>query len=397
MKTTSFLVLAVVTFVVAVAAVATVWQRERSTLGAYERQALYPGLGDRINDVDKIAIETKSDGAITISRKDGKWGLDERSGYPVDFEKVRRALIDVSDIETIEPRTADPDKYKKLQVEDPDGETASSIRFRAWEGDTELADLVIGRTRAVDLGGGVFVRRYDEPRSWLATGDFQPPRRLILWLDRNIVNVDQRRIRSAEITRPDGGTVRIEKTDPAAEDYTLVGPVPEGRQAKPAHDLRALASALDFLIFEDVRPHGEVDFAAAEAVVGRFETYDGLQVTVRAVEQDGKTWTDVALAEGTRSEDLDAFVAEHKGKDSREGRIADLMQPPEAIAETIAEKNAFIGRWAYELTGYKTGVIRSSIESLTEAKKAEEQPSAEKPAEGGEGGAAQPPSQPQQQ
>ena len=217
MRLKPFIALAAVTIVVAAGALYTLSQRESATRGTTESRPLYPGLTDRINDVDRLTIQTSADGTITLQREGGQWGMVERYDYPVDFEKVRNALIEVAAINTIEPRTSKPELYEKLQVEDVEGELSNSIRITAATGDETAADLIVGKTRPAEEGGGVFVRKAGEEQSWLAEGSFQPQRKFVQWLDRNIVNVDQRRIRRVEVTRPDGRGVVGAKENPTDE------------------------------------------------------------------------------------------------------------------------------------------------------------------------------------
>ena len=71
-------------------------------------------------------------------------------------------------------------------------------------GDETLADLLVGRDRPAEVGGGVFVRKAGENQTWLASGSYQPNRRAIQWLDRNIVNIDSRRVHRVTMQHADG-------------------------------------------------------------------------------------------------------------------------------------------------------------------------------------------------
>lgn len=365
MRLKSFIVLAAVTILVAAGAFYALNQRESSTRGTVTSQPLFPGLTDRINEIDRLTIQTSADGTITLVRDGDDWGMAERHGYPADFEKIRNALIEIAALNTLEPRTSKPELYEKLQVEDVENELSSSIRVTAAAGDETVADLIVGRTRPAEEGGGVFVREVGEEQSWLAEGSIQPQRKFVQWLDRNIVNVDQRRVRMVEMTRPDGQGVVVSKAHPADEEYTLETTVPEGRKVKPDSELRALASITDFLILEDVRPEEEVDFTSSP-IVDRFLTFDGLELVMEVVEQDDRSWVRVTAGPADRLEGLDAFVQENEGQDSREGRIADQMKTPEEIETEIASINDRVGGWAYRVTDYKTGKLRTTIENITE-------------------------------
>src|SRR3546814_10374676 len=122
-----------------------------------------------------------------------------------------------------------------------------------------------------------------------------------------------------------------------ATDYALVWKVPAGREAKPAHELEALASITDFLILEDVRPAEGLDFAEP-AVVVETVTYDGLTLRFEGVESDGHLWVRLLPATGTADPALAAFVEANKGQDSAAGRTANQFKTAEQVAETAKAK-----------------------------------------------------------
>lgn len=370
MKPATFAALAIATVVVAGAAYYATMQRDAVISDPWERQPLYPDLLERVNDVTSVQVATQADGTITMTKQDDGWTVAERHEYAADFGKIRDALVELASMETLEPKTQKPEKFPELGVENveaPEGETTNSIRFTAKAGDDVLADLLIGRVRPEDIGKGVFVRKHGEDQAWLATGSFQPPRQALQWLDRSVVNIDSRRILEVTVAHPDGDSFTVRRQDMGGENMAYVSPVPEGKEPKPAHELNNMANIPDFLIFDDVRPADEIT-GTADPVVSTYRTYDGLTLTLTAVEQDGQTWVKGRAAESPRAEGVDAFVEEHKGKDSTAGRIADEFRSADAVAEEIAAMNEHLSPWAYSLTEYKSGkVIQRSVGLLQDA------------------------------
>ena len=359
MKPATFAALAVTTAVVAGGAYYATLQRDANIADPWERQPLYPNLMEQANDATSIRVASQADGTITITKNGDIWTVAERHDYPADFDKIREALVELANMETLEPKTNKPENFAELYVEDveaPDGATTNSIRFTARANDKVLADLLVGRTRPKDIGEGVFVRKHGENQVWLANGSFQPNRRALQWLDRNVVNIDARRIMQVTVSHPDGDTFSVERSEMGSEDMAYASPVPEGRQPKPAHEMNNMASVPDFLIFQEVRPADEVAWTA-DPVVSTYRTFDGLTLTMTAVEQDGDIWVKASAAESPRADGLDAFIAEHQGKDSTAGRIADEFLSPDEVAAEIAAMNERLAPWAYQLTDYKSGKV----------------------------------------
>ena len=368
MKPRNFLILLVLT-VAAAAAAAAVLVEERARGGDPVAGAmLYPGLLERVNDIDFVEVTTAADGTVSARRTDGRWGVVQRHGYPADFKMLSRMLYDLARIELIEPRTSKPALYPKIRVEDQGESGALSIRIVAKAGGETAADLLVGFARPEELGGGVFVRRSGEAQSWLAEGGFQPVQRLTRFLQRNIANVEQRRIRRTRLTHADGETVTVFKAGPEETVWMLEEPLPEGRKAKETHELSPLTSWLDFLIFDDVRPAGEVDFSKP-LVSGRFETFDGLVVEVRMAERDGDYWVALAAAPGTADPRVEPLLEARRTMDADklEGSLQMALRTPDEVAGELGQINAVAGGWAYRVTDYKTDKFRTRLAQLTEA------------------------------
>jgi hypothetical protein len=369
MKITTFAALAVVTAAVAGGAYWATQQRDAMVADPWTKQALYPGLVERLNDVTSLRVATQADGPLTMTKGADGWTLAEKNGYAVDFSKVRQTLVELASLETLEPKTQKPENFSALSVEDvaaPEGTTTRSISVTAKAGDTVLADLLVGRTRPKDVGAGVFVRKNGENQAWLANGSYQPNQKALQWLDRNVVNIDSRRVRTVVVTHPDGDTFTVAKPEIGSEDMAYGSPVPEGLEPKPVHEMNNMASVTDFLILEDVRPASEIDWGVPQ-VVSTYETYDGVLLTVTAVKAGDQTWVRAAATTSAQADGIDAFIAEHKGKDSSTGRIADQFLSADAAANAVETINKRLENWAYRLTDYKSGKVTQRSADMLQA------------------------------
>lgn len=338
--------------------------QERKSLqsAAFEPGPLLPGIEQRINDVDEARLESQEGGVVTLQRKDGQWTVAEKSGHPANVERATRILKHIATLKALEPKTKKPENHKRLNLDDPSDADSLATRITLKAGADTVADLVVGLNRPPAHGGGAFVRLWGEDQTWLTEGEFKPRRRQLDLLERTVVNVDGRRIRLAQIEHPPAGDAQanarseiilIGKAAPDQPKYSLGAEVPEGASAKADHELSSVARIGDFLVFEDVRLASEVDMTGA--VVGTFDTFDGLRTVLSAKRQDdGEIWVTVKASTVERSPNLDAFIAEHKGKDSEQGRIADQFKSAEEIAAEAKKWAAQTAKWAYRLTSYKS-------------------------------------------
>jgi len=147
--------------------VAGVWLagRESSTGPGVGTGALYPGLKEELNAVNAIRLYKAGDARVVeLVRKDDVWKVSERDNYPADDGKLRKLLIAIADAKTAEQKTADPQQYATLGVEDTKGSGATSLRIELV-GTQKPVDLIVGKEA---VGGRAnYVRRAGEPQSWL--------------------------------------------------------------------------------------------------------------------------------------------------------------------------------------------------------------------------------------
>ncbi len=334
------MVLAVVTAVSVVGAAVATYQRADATAAA--GALLVPGLMERINDIAVIRVERGAQ-TMNLVLEDGRWTLAEKSGYPARFEVVKTALVALGRLKTIEAKTAKAALYPKLWLGDPGSAEAKSTRLTMLDdAGASLGAIIVGKTRAGAAGrAGVYVRRPDEARAWLADGDPKLPADAIDWLDRKLIDLARERIASARLEAPDGATVEVTRADAGQRDFTLAG-VPEGQKIKSAGSVNAVAWTLERLRFDDVTSADRVDFATAAAGTATFTGFDGLTVQVTLAAKDDATW---ARLEASADDDA----------------------KPEAHDEAAAIRARTQG-WAFRLPELKLEKLRTRLADLIEAK-----------------------------
>lgn len=332
-----------------------------------------PGLDVKVNQADNVRLESQEGGVLELKRGDDTdWTIATHYGYPANQERVANLLKRVATLKTVEPKTAKPENHAQLNLDDPAGENALGTRITVKADDKILIDMVAGLSRVAAESGSVFIRRWDTDETWLAEGEFKPRRRLLDLIDRNVVNVDGRRIRTAHITHPDGNggqeSAVVAKATPDQAEYTLAAAVPDGMQPKASHELSTAARVTEFLILEKVLPAG--DISLKNPIVSVYETFDGIRISFTSAKQaDGKIWTTVNASAAPRWDGLDIFMSQYKGEDSETGRIADQFKTADAVAAEIAAISSKTNGWAYLPTDYKASQITVTAADLLETPK----------------------------
>ena len=154
MKPKSFISLAVLTAVFVIAAIWSFGNQRGLTSISVDRARAFPQLIENVNDVATVTIVSNK-AKFTIARIGDGWGLAEKGGYKVSFEKVKSAIVGLGELKLLESKTADAARYERLQVENPGSLEAKSIGVDLKDKDGEtMASGVIGKRHVGLFGQG---------------------------------------------------------------------------------------------------------------------------------------------------------------------------------------------------------------------------------------------------
>ncbi|MDX9860240.1 MAG: DUF4340 domain-containing protein [Rhodospirillales bacterium] len=322
----SLLGLGVVTVAVAVAAAVSVANRYAGTPVVQDETPVFEGLEERLNSVGGLTVKTAED-EYTIQRDGAVWTLVEKQGYPVDSERARTVLFQLSQLRLAEAKTRIPERYPRLEVEDPSGENAKSARLTVKDVAGEaLADVIVGKPKTNLAGGvgGTYLRKPDDAQAWLARGALDLRKRAVDWLVKDVIDIDEKRIRRIETKRPNEEPVVLFKEK--AEDAAFrMESLPDGKTAKK-DELNGFGTALSDLDLLDVVPSEQKPLSADSGAMAKVETFDGLVIQLFMEESD------------------DGIFARF------EAVAATGLPEIEKEAEAI---NARVGKWVYLVPEYK--------------------------------------------
>ena len=259
-------------------------------------QPVFPGLKAIINNVSEMSVSTQSE-IITVHKDEKAWRVKEKHEYPADLGTVREALISLAELKILESKTRKPELYEKLGLQDVDaeGSLSTGVTLKDATGNI-LADVIIGNDRSAKGNGGrkeIFVRKPGDPQTWLVEGRFTVEKNPSAWLDKKLVQIETKRVRRLSVTHPDKTRLVVEKGKPADLDYQVAN-LPEGLEIQSQFTVNNIVSTVTSLSLDDVKPVSEVPFDAQPVVTAVFETFDGLEGTVRLLRQDDKDYVQLS-------------------------------------------------------------------------------------------------------
>lgn len=351
MNKSTFRNLAIVLFAL-VAILIGVEMSERRATTAGSSGLLFPELKGRINDVNSLLIEAPGEEAITISNASGTWSVANRDDYPAQVGKIRELLLALADAQVLEEKTANPERYGALGVNDPELPDSRGVRVAIAGDDFEFA-LIVGD---INQGSNRYVRIADQPQSLLIDADPALPETIGGWLRSDLVDIESSRVSQVSIRHADDELIEILRSE--GETEFEVQDLPDGRELSYPTVVNGMASVLTDLQLEDVRraPPGEPQ------TVTRFETFAGLRLRVGvysdADDPDGNRWIDLQAAANEMADEDEAVGADGVEADSGDDNDA---------AATAAALNDRLGGWQFRVAGYKLDQLSRRWEDLLKA------------------------------
>jgi hypothetical protein len=336
-KRSFLLLLAATIFLVAAAAYALV-TGDRAVTPVPQAQLVFPKLAGQLGDLAWMRTsrgKVKTDFNLIA----GRWTVVEKGNYPAAPGKVRHLLLGLAGLTLVEPKTARPELFARLELDDPSNGKSTLVGLQDRTGKT-VAELIVGKVRHDRFGGGndgVYVRNPGEERTWLARGSLSLPHDVVDWLDRRIVDIPAARIASVTLTAPDGG-ILVLRRDPGGK-FAVADP-PEGATFKGDAALAAPAGVLTGLELDDVKPATELRPPPSAVTTAEFATSDGLTVTLRLFGSGKADWVAVSAAAGG-----------------------------DAAGKEAATLNGKLARWVYAIPGARAKLLRTKLGDLVEPKK----------------------------
>jgi hypothetical protein len=351
MNRKQFLFLIVVLLVVGGAGLALFWKDYSAyrDSGAKIGARLLPDL--KIAEVAEIRLQDAKNQA-TLARKEKQWVVEERGGYPADFDAISALMVKLIELKVTQSEQVAAKLYPRLNLGEPGkGEGAGTvIEFRDAAGKT-LARIILGKTvlkkdPVNPLPGardGVPAGRYVLPPGAkdrvvavsdpLNAAEADPAK----WLEKDFFKAE--RIRTLAVG-PEGGAPqwKVTRNEEWGEWRFANGGKLDASAAVTA------ANKLGTMRFVDVVPDPGSD-PVHPGTVAVAETFDNLTYRVRIAKR--KAGDDYQLSFTVSGTPPRKRVPEKGEKpDEKEQRDKDFAETLKALDARIAAEKA-LAKWTY--------------------------------------------------
>ena len=357
---TSRKVLILAVAAIAVLAVALLLTQRATSSRTKPASVLYPDLKSELASITAVQVFKAGDAqTVELARKDNQWVVTERAGYPANTSKVNKLLIALSEAKPVEEKTANPENYPTLGVEDLKELSASGTRLEL-QGVSSPVNLIVGKSAGTR---GAYVRRAGESTSWLIDQNLDVSDAPGEWLRTSIIDVGADRVQSVTVATEGAKPYTVEKSARADADFRTTA-VPKGKKAD-TFTVNGFASALSHLNLSDVHAAREFEGGkpSSHATV---RTFDGLVVDVDGWTKDGKHFIAVRTSydEGLAKRfHVETKPAEKAANDESE---ASAKPATDNVAETAKTTDDQLKEWVFEIPDYKYEALFKPSSALVE-------------------------------
>lgn len=371
--------------IAAVLIIVAVFMAEQQKPGAPPtNQPVFPELKAVINDVTELRVTTQS-GTITLHRQEDTWRLKEKYDYQADLGTVRETLIGLAELTTLEPKTRKPELYEKLGLQDVDAEGSLSTGITLKDATGKVvAAAILGNDRSAQGKSGykeIFIRKPGDLQTWLVQGRLTVEKNPGKWLDKELTQIETKRVRRMTVTHPDKTRLVVEKAKPTDLNYQ-VADLPEGLEIESQFTVNNIVSTVTSLSLEDVQPVSEIPFDDQPVVTVVFETFDGLEGTVQLLPKDEKNYVTISAVfnpdliwkpeperEAEPEKESEPEAGEQSDVDTQDKEADTNPEQPKIKSEAevkaeIEALNKRVGDWVYVIPKFRADTLLKKPQDL---------------------------------
>jgi hypothetical protein len=340
-------------------------------------------MGDRlfadlpVNAVAGVTI-ADTENRVTLVRGEKVWQVDERDGYPADFDELRDTVVKLSRLKIGRSFSASPESLVRLSLmapSAPDTEGGGTRVVLTDQSSNILADITLGQVREADGGGsgGQYLKKAGTDTVFLVDGDFRFLKTApAQWLDKEILSIDAEDVASVVCFTGDSQTPVYSLTRPEQGETPRMTPIPEGRTADSAK-IDQVFDALAPLTLDDVKAgEGTPPGGESDRVRLVYHLHDGRRISIFP-ESDGEdkyTLRVTAEADEVEAAAADAAAAGAPEDEAPKGEV----EAPETAApatKTARQLNEELSPWVFSVKKWQFDSFITRPESLLEEVKTE--------------------------
>jgi len=343
------------------------------------------GVGEKLfaefplNDITRVDI-IESTQQVSLVKSGELWTVQERSGYPADYGKLRDMLRKFWEMKVTKPVRVPESRLKALQLQPPDQGSSVQVDFKGAS-DATLASVRLGANSTQEGGdnspmgmpGGMANGRYVMVDNKLDTialvsdtlSDVQPDP--ASWISKDFLKIEKLKSISVTATNAESSwtLTRPSETGTWALEEPREGETLDSSKVSSANYL--LSSAY----FNDVQPGGE-DHPLTDPREAVLKTFDDFAYTLKLAKLPDAE--DYALQISVTAElPASRTPAEEDKEEDKETLDKEFKDRMDALKAKLEKERKF-GDWTYVLSKWSVDFLLKNRSDLLAAKTEGENP-----------------------
>ncbi len=308
-----------------------------------------------LNDIAEIKIASFNSN-FTIKRDEENWYLPNLAKYPVPLDKIKKLIVGVAQLETIEPKTKNPNLHGELGLNNIDNENNSANYVSLINTENkEIAAILVGNDSKFGIETR-YVRKPSENQTWLVWRNFDVPKNQIDWLDESLFKIERWRVADVEIIHPNNQKLLI-KRENYAEQYFKIQNLDEDTLPMNPYVGNQIGSVLEKLSLLDIRPRTEINFTnKATKVI--YTSFDGLKISIITELINGVNWSTFDIS-------YDPKLRRELPKDGPINVGLPDMLNIEEVKNDALKLNMKVNKWAFSFKNSVHQKFNTKIEDIT--------------------------------
>ncbi len=248
------------------------------------RPPLLPALQGRVEQVRALEIRHGELPEIRIERRDGRWLVPAKAGYPAAAGEVNRLLHALAEAHKVEAKTANPANHARLGLAEQGEGAATRLTLEGLT--AQPLNLLIGQP---SQQGGQLVRLAGDDQVWVIDQSLQLVDNELAWLDRRIARIPFASVRALEVRQADGAQLDLWRDTPEQANLA-VRQLPAGRSLAYPAAADGMASLFAVLDFADAAPLALVGFEGRPELEFSLHTFNGALLRGAFYQRGGQHW-----------------------------------------------------------------------------------------------------------
>jgi hypothetical protein len=355
------------------------WHESSATIG----QKLLPNLP--VNDVSHIRI--KKDNELNLVKKDDVWTVQERGGYPANYNEISDFIIKAADFKVVQSEPIGASQLARMELEEPGksgGKTATLLEFKG-AGDKPISSVLLGKKHARksdrpnpygmdDMADGRYVMRKDDTKNVLLISDplanVEPnPDH---WLNKDFFKVEK--AKSIAFTSTNAASSWKLTRDTESAPWKLADA--KAGELLDSNKVSSVGSTLSYPSFVDISTNTAADAGLDKPMTLAIETFDGFNYNIKLGKKtpENNFYTQVSVTANLPKERTPGKDEKAEDKAKLDKEFADKQKP---LQEKLATEQK-LDKWTYLVSSWTVEPLIRNRADLMQEKKEEKKDTATK-------------------